>query len=917
MDEWRPARILTAAEFTGRFVSVTAATVARGDAESLLLKVWPNAGPGIASSSYARRDAELGVPVPAEWNADTNPWQLCSSIPGQPAFDIAQLARDLHSDVEGAGTDLADRIVASIGPDALDDVNRGALRAFLIADFDEVTCSELVHGDAGEDTEGLTLAAAQALQLSLVAGRQLSAREQHHATVLLRFAPWHFGYWGPFKGLVKSVPADSLTDAYADALARLSSLDPSTPDPAEQGIENLQFLDRLVDAPSKKTRIYLARKVRRDLAALAEEAPDRYARVAARMLISWDEPLSGRSYAPAYVMLGATRVLDEHSEYVRTDADMSTRRDAHPEIWNSSLHLVREVLESIRTSVEALTWAYQVLEASGTAPQPAPEAVGLALASTFSPLRRDGCAVLPRHPELFDELATSRWAAFFGTATGAQVADVAEALFGQNEPPSTSIREALVAALTGVHRDSAPQIALLYLALQQRNFRQHTAADSTAVTIAVSHFQLEHQALWHPVVVRMLPEQLLAVYLALAESEGNDDGLRALADALVEKNWLTPDLAITCLSSDNPGVIDLGWRLIEAAGGRSFLFERLTRHLRIAGGITSDTARRIVGRALPQAETVDDAIQLATWALSTELEPVEVASALSQSPLGLEAIWAMSAHPSDGGNSNLAAISAAVLTAVGDSLDPQQLREATTAQCAVVLRYLKDNPNRIIRDTPFGIAALDVADRALQDEALRQLVSAHQLSAICERLRDTGLPNSFDAVRTYVSLLPDSVELGAAAAECLSSLFPEVRDLGFELFATHAVLVESQDVWAAMARLNDPRAERLVAEAALIEGRIDDEVLADFDRHVLTARRPNRHAKALIQKRLEKADFADDPKVSVRIGAILDLARHGNAQDREWAFMRLAALALQGVSIAGLDVSVTTEGSVSVGDITE
>lgn len=921
MDEWQPARILTAAEFVGRFVSVTMANVARGDVESLLLKVWPNTGPGIASRPYVRRDAERGIPVPVEWNVEADPWQVCQATDlnasaAQPAFDIALLACDLPSDVRGAATKLAERILAGTGPAALDDANRAALRAFLVSDFDELTCSELVHGDAGDDSDALTLAAAQALHQSVASGRQLSAREQHHATTLLRSAPWQFGYWGPFKALVKSVPADSLTDAYADALARLSSLDPSTPDPAEHGIEDVHFLDRLVSAPSKKTRTYLARRARRDLASLAEESSDLYARVAARMLMSWDEPLSGRSYAPAYVMLGAERVLDEHSEYVRTDIDMIGRRDPHPEVWNSRHDLVREVFASVRSSVEALTWAYQILDDGGTVPEIAPEAVGLALASAFSSLRRNGCAVLPQHPELFDSLATSRWVAFFETATGEQVAQVADALAEQSEQPSTSIREALIATLAGVDRDSMSQVALLYLALQKRDFKQHTAADSAAVTIAISEFQLGHQDLWNPVVERMLPQQLLEVYRVLVEGVGNDNGLRAVADALVKKNWLTPVLAITCLGSDNARMVDLGWRLVEAAGGRSFLFERLLQHLRMAQGISADAASRIVAGALPQAATIDDAIQLAKWGLSTELEPADLAGALSQSEPGRGALWTLLAEPADGSASDLAMCDGAVLTAVGDSIEAQQLRRAAAAQVAFVLRYVKDNPHRIARDTPFGIAALDMADRALQDEVLRQIAAADQLSAVWARLRDTGLPKSFDAVRAHIRSLGDSVELGAAVAECLSSAFPEVRKLGFEVFGAHTALAESQDVWAAMAGLDNPQAERLVAEAGLIEGRIDDEVLSDFDRQILTARRPSRYAKALVQKRLESVDFAQEPNASVRIGAMLDMARHGNAQDREWAFMRLAALALQGVPIAGLEVSLTTEGSVKAEDVT-
>lgn len=119
-----------------------------------------------------------------------------------------------------------------------------------------------------------------------------------------------------------------------------------------------------------------------------------YARVAARMILSWDRNLSRNAYAPAYVMLGARGTLDEQSRRVVIDPDMSSRRDAHPEIWNDRPALVQRIFDSVKNSVEAHTWSFQVLESLGQAPAITGDHLKLALLSAYPPLNLAACSAL-------------------------------------------------------------------------------------------------------------------------------------------------------------------------------------------------------------------------------------------------------------------------------------------------------------------------------------------------------------------------------------------------------------------------------------------------------------------------------------------------------------------------------------------
>lgn len=632
------------------------------------------------------------------------------------------------------------------------------------------------------------------------------------------------------------------------------------------------------------------------------------------MLRAWDEPLSGWAYAPAYVLLGAEKALDAKSRQVQIPADMASRRDPHPEIWNERPDLVRRIFASVRSSVETLTWAYQVLASTSGTLELSLDSIGMALETTYPPLRRTACTALPHHVEIFNSLSTPQWISFFQNAIDDEVAQVTDALTAE---PHARVGEALANVMVqpGEVTDRSARLAVLYMVAPRTRLSQHPGADAAALVAVIERFQLEYRALWAPVAARMTPQELIGVYRTLTEHDAADASLESIADEVVKKTWLAPDLALECVGSENPKVVELGWRLVEANGGNSFFFDRVLKYTRGSVGGPA-AAQRIVSRAIQQASSTLEAVQLATWALATKIDRSALAASLSETPAGRAALWEMSADVSDAAASTLASATPEVVRAVGDALVPQQLPVAEPNQLALVRSYLRKNPERVRRDAPFGVAALESSDPALQMVAIRQLATARHLPAVWLTLAESGLPRALAAARKYTAALKDVGQTRDAILACLDSDDHAVQDIGTQLFQERQTLAMDPQIWAALAKSDDDHAQELVAEAALTDKLVDERLLSEFDRRVLSDRRPRRRAKELIKKRLEKADRATTSVPKERIAGLLTMTRGPVAQDREWALMRLAALALRGVPIEGFEFSLTTIGTVVAADLT-
>jgi len=919
MDGWQIGRLLTAAEIAGHFLELRLAVLMRGDDPWLLLEVIADPDVQVEDDGYARWSPGFRAQVPSGWPRGAgNPWLACSysgRLNTLTVPEVDRLIEDVADRDKSTGARLTALIEAHLDDAAIDPKNRKKVVRFLKKDFEAASISTLMRPAETNDDYDLTLRSADGIHQAVLAGKRLNATQRRQAAVLLKYAPLQFGYWGPFKALVKSAPAETLADAYAVAIARLSSTNGAVEVPPNIAIESVDELQGWFGIPSKRTQQYLARRVRRDLVSLANRSPEAYALVATRMLISWDQPLSNYSYAPAFVMLGARNPLDSRSRYVYRPADMVDRRDAHPEAWNSRAELTFRVFRSIRNSVEALTWAFQVLDFTGAAPELSRPSIALALESTYPPLRQLACSTLSRRPKLFDNLTEDQWALFLRHVADTDVQEFARALANRQTPPK--LLEALgpLLARARPQSDRRTHLALLYLLAYKTSngLRDDSVVD--AVIAVIQSSGVKQQSLWGPVVAGMRKPAVLRVYRSLVDSGVTGTPLDIVSNTLLQAHYLDADLIVDCLASDSDKVVDLGWRLVEARGGRQFVFTELLPSAGYGIQISSHAVARVVRAAIQRIAEPQDAVALVRWALCAGIDSRALTGLLSGNLLCLNAVWDALDSEKDGRIGRWLEATPEAIPLIVGALTTEELDAATPTQLRPLLDYVGKNPGTVEQEEWVRLAAIRSAAPKLQADALQQLRRARGLQRNWLTVAESGFPAGLDAARKYLESVKSKEKVRRGIMECLDSGSPQVQNLGVQLLQSREALADDPEILAALGRCGDRLAQNLVAEAASSGIPVDRAVLADFDRRILTDRQASLRARELVKKRLEEEAVAPEPDSAECIAAVIQMARTGNKGDREWALMRLATWALHGAEIEGLEISLTTEGVIGLEDV--
>jgi hypothetical protein len=796
---------------------------------------------------------------------------------------------------------------------------RRALTDLLVTDFAGMTVLGPVDGVESTSAAPLTLQAAQDLQEAIARGGDLTSAHVKAAGILVRSAPWTFGYWGPAKALLKSGPGRGLAEAYAIAVARVSM---SSWKPEPDDVEPVGFMAGFAAVSSDSTRMYMARRVRRDIKSLADGSPDQYAQVAARILTEWDSALAPGAFAPAYIMLGDHSPLNSHSQYVAVPADMSERRDAHPEVWDAHLDLVRQVFRVIRQSPEAHTWAYQVLAANGHAPAITADTIGLSLRSGYAPLALAAGRALASMPEAFGSLSKDMWTGFFRNADNPSFDAVLDELSALPKVDNAvSAARGILTQQQSLAVERIARLAVLYLAgtpADDHGWRPGgtDAADVAAVLAIAEVYRFEPRQMWEPILKRLSKDCLEQALFQLADRPGMNSAQTLLADALFAKfegnrfAWLVPDLARRCLQNDAAELVALGWRLVDEFGGLTEYLPRLTAWLD-SSEASPAAALHIVQGALARAEgpQVTDVLTVALGSRHPGLDPVTVAGLILATHGGAAMLWAALGASDVSEALAVTTATASTITAVGGAVIAPQIVSAGLNQLQFLRTYLRDNPDRIDADPEFGLAVSSCLDPELQQMALQYLAAGGHVPRVWLQLAESAMPACLSVAAAYVESRRQPQELMDAVLACLDSQVAVVRDLGMRILEERQPMLEDPQLWVALSESDEPLVQRLVAEEALARGWVDETGLAGFDRRVLTARRRNRPAKEAIKVRLASSDDVSGVIVQPeRIRALLDMARGSNDRDRSWALSRLATLHLSGVEIPELNVSGTTSG---------
>jgi len=331
--------------------------------------------------------------------------------------------------------------------------------------------------------------------------------------------------------------------------------------------------------------------------------------------------------------------------------------------------------------------------------------------------------------------------------------------------------------------------------------------------------------------------------------------------------------------------------------------------------ISSDAVTRVVKRVIPRVAEPQDAVALVRWALSAGIARTALTGLLSGNRLGLVAVWDALDSEKDGRIARWVGETPEVIPLIVGALTAEQLDAATPTQLRPMLDYVGKNPGKVEREERLRLAAIRSADPKLQADALQQLRRERGLQRNWLIVAESGSPAGLDAARKYLESLKGKEQFRQSILECLASDSSKVQDMGVRLFSSREALADDPAILVALGRSDSRLAQNLVAEAASSGAQVNQAVLVDFDRRVLTDRRSSPRARELVKKRFELQDVACEPASAERIAAVVQMARYGSSGDREWALMRLATWALHGAVIDGFEVSLTTEGVVGLEDV--
>lgn len=822
------------------------------------------------------------------------------------AATVLESVRSIAASASGAGARLAAIVGPVVRNSEVSPEARDLILDLITTDFADPAVESL--DVALEPDLPLTLRKAQEVRARLAAGGRLSPDEQEWARLLLTRAPLVFGYWGPFKALLKAGPLPGLLAEYGTALGRLARADAPRRTLAPVDVEDLGLLRSITTFPREGSFNYMRRRTRRDLATLGRQDPDAYIIVAEAMLEAWDEPLSSWAFAPAYVLRGRES-LRAGSRRVDVSTPWGGRADPLGEIWNAHLGRVRAVFEKATGSPDAFTWAYQVLDDGGQNPRITPATLSLALSSRYSPLWEAACRMAPDFPEALASISEASWTRILRDLPTEPMAAIVTAFVADDGNRYRGNAAVLAARRALASEADSPdrlvQASRLYLLLQRGYWRPNAteSADTLALRTVVAQGVIRDDEAWREVLGTVAPEALVT---ALWEAQDADPDVADLvADRIFQRVGFLDESAVLagCMRHPGAAAMSLLWRIIDRRGltaarpsvDRALTMPELTREGVIA----------FLEGALLRVPPMDYSSLLASVASSgVDITSSDVVGLLSASTAGRSALWEYlgSADP-DWLTEAVLADPAAVARLGGDATAPQALA-ATALQADALRAYIATEPARLVEDPEFLVSAARSLDVQLQSEALAALTRVGHLSGTWLQLAESGMPACMAAARAFVESQRDPEVISSFVLACLDSQVAVTRQLGLDLLYVRQPLLDDDRLWAALSESDEPAVQRLVAEEALVHARRQPS--ADFDRRVLTMRRRSRTAKQAVMDRLDITDTGNAVEPD-RVAALLNLARGSAARDRDWALARLAVLGLSGISVDGVAVSPTSK----------
>lgn len=284
------------------------------------------------------------------------------------------------------------------------------------AENDDITVVQIIDASVTESNLPLTMGLAQYIAQKAENGEAFGPREEAGLAVLLTEAPFTFGYWGPFKKVLKTVDPSKYPEQFAVATERLLAPTRSTHwrDDAAQ-FEDVSGLAGVMTVASPDTRHYMARQQLRRFQDLAETAPETVVAIATRYLLARESGSPRDDIVEAYFLNGSATYRDKWS---RRSADLSPDMEFAPPAtpgWDQHPDYLTKLWTSVKRRGDFQSFAFQGLVSRGALlPELSGEQLSLALRSGYGPLVSYAIDEAVNRPETWKSLRSQEWYTLLG-----------------------------------------------------------------------------------------------------------------------------------------------------------------------------------------------------------------------------------------------------------------------------------------------------------------------------------------------------------------------------------------------------------------------------------------------------------------------------------------------------------------------
>jgi hypothetical protein len=740
-------------------------------------------------------------------------------------------------------------------------------------------------------------------------------------------APFSYGYWAPYKRLIKLLEArpDALA-LLAVALARIDGRLWRVPNVRANDDPLFVFVldvPRTVAGPA--TVAYLMRRGRRWLRRLGRGDEAAYVRCTTALLHAADTPWACKEISHRWILAdilygrgasvdsrgrGALALPAGQSRYNR-------RWDRFPKAWNKHIEAVLGIWRRTAHNPDIQIWAFNVLKSQRQDPPLLrTKRLRLALLSPSERLRAHACAQVAEKPKYLLGLNAESAQAFLEFSSARQFSAVYPTLEAHAE--AKPLQDAVLAyidehGLPEIRRGALPSTRAKRSAVLLRYSLRHlrsrlSAADTYHLARYVGQTtQFEPVAQWLDTFNALPLKTLVELRLHLpnlpkAVVRSIDGACRdAVAREAADENLAAaltlspaPELrALGCalLANASDATLLTVWTNLTAQAGSPKGLETLLEALRFkdrleriehhASGVEL-LSSLVTATAVAEPKTAEglllrlaakgdsrrtlDTLGSAIAATAEETwarRPVVLQKLVALDPAITRLVWASVEGEQLSAVAQIHVATRPLASAMVDAIEADAIKTMGANQARYLTQALRSAPSRLYQERGFAVSCATCPHPELQQLAIARLEGRRLVNSVFVPLAESGMPAAIASAERYIGSIKDRSALTKAVITVVDSGLMATRAIGLGLIERHPERLDLNVLMAALAEHTSPDVTATVARFAASGIAIRRDALDQFDNRVLKTRRVGRKAKDLVKSRLETLV----PKAAVAIGA--------------------------------------------------